>query len=63
MDLERLKDLVNVIGKQRLVLDLSCRKKVWNDNIRVISELGICITYSTTDILTLWHTCGIFVVT
>ncbi|XP_044466729.1 1-(5-phosphoribosyl)-5-[(5-phosphoribosylamino)methylideneamino] imidazole-4-carboxamide isomerase, chloroplastic isoform X2 [Mangifera indica] len=27
MDLERLKDLVNVIGKQRLVLDLSCRKK------------------------------------
>ncbi|KAH9738203.1 1-(5-phosphoribosyl)-5-((5-phosphoribosylamino)methylideneamino) imidazole-4-carboxamide isomerase [Citrus sinensis] len=27
MDLERLKDLVRVIGKQRLVLDLSCRKK------------------------------------
>lgn len=27
MDLERLKDLVRVVGKQRLVLDLSCRKK------------------------------------
>ncbi|KAJ0028585.1 hypothetical protein Pint_36013 [Pistacia integerrima] len=27
MDLERLKDLVCVVGKQRLVLDLSCRKK------------------------------------
>ncbi|PKI41961.1 hypothetical protein CRG98_037644 [Punica granatum] len=27
MDLERLKDLVHVVGKQRLVLDLSCRKK------------------------------------
>ncbi|CAK9152001.1 unnamed protein product [Ilex paraguariensis] len=27
MDLERLKELVGVVGKQRLVLDLSCRKK------------------------------------
>lgn len=27
MDLERLKDLVRVVGKRRLVLDLSCRKK------------------------------------
>ncbi|XP_054814776.1 1-(5-phosphoribosyl)-5-[(5-phosphoribosylamino)methylideneamino] imidazole-4-carboxamide isomerase, chloroplastic-like [Prosopis cineraria] len=27
MDLERLKDLVRVVGRQRLVLDLSCRKK------------------------------------
>ncbi|XP_030448954.1 1-(5-phosphoribosyl)-5-[(5-phosphoribosylamino)methylideneamino] imidazole-4-carboxamide isomerase, chloroplastic [Syzygium oleosum] len=27
MDLERLKDLVHVVGKGRLVLDLSCRKK------------------------------------
>ncbi|XXG62845.1 hypothetical protein AAC387_Pa05g1146 [Persea americana] len=27
MDLERLKQLVDMIGKQRLVLDLSCRKK------------------------------------
>ncbi|KAF2296461.1 hypothetical protein GH714_038289 [Hevea brasiliensis] len=27
MDLERLRDLVHVVGKQRLVLDLSCRKK------------------------------------
>ncbi|OVA09993.1 Histidine biosynthesis [Macleaya cordata] len=27
MELERLKDLVHVVGKQRLVLDLSCRKK------------------------------------
>ncbi|XP_019704596.1 1-(5-phosphoribosyl)-5-[(5-phosphoribosylamino)methylideneamino] imidazole-4-carboxamide isomerase, chloroplastic isoform X3 [Elaeis guineensis] len=28
MDLERLKHLVHMIGKQRLILDLSCRKKV-----------------------------------
>lgn len=27
MDLERLKDLVLVVGKERLVLDLSCRKR------------------------------------
>ncbi|PRQ43946.1 1-(5-phosphoribosyl)-5-((5-phosphoribosylamino)methylideneamino)imidazole-4-carboxamide isomerase [Rosa chinensis] len=27
MDLERLKDLVRVVGKERLVLDLSCRKR------------------------------------
>lgn len=27
MDLERLKDLVHAVGKHRLVLDLSCRKK------------------------------------
>ncbi|XP_050380123.1 1-(5-phosphoribosyl)-5-[(5-phosphoribosylamino)methylideneamino] imidazole-4-carboxamide isomerase, chloroplastic isoform X2 [Argentina anserina] len=27
MDLERLKDLVHVVGKERLVLDLSCRKR------------------------------------
>lgn len=33
MDLERLKGLVNVIGKQRLVLDLSCRKKVGNISV------------------------------
>lgn len=31
MDLERLKDLVHVVGKRRLVLDLSCRKKVQID--------------------------------
>ncbi|PNX97513.1 hypothetical protein L195_g020961, partial [Trifolium pratense] len=28
MDLERLKDLVRIVGKERLVLDLSCRRKV-----------------------------------
>lgn len=27
MDLERLKELVGIVGKRRLVLDLSCRKK------------------------------------
>ncbi|KFK36517.1 hypothetical protein AALP_AA4G134400 [Arabis alpina] len=27
IDLERLKDLVKIVGKQRLILDLSCRKK------------------------------------
>lgn len=33
MDLERLKLLVHMIGKQRLVLDLSCRKKVLNFHV------------------------------
>ena len=28
MDDERLKELVKLTGKERLVLDLSCRKKV-----------------------------------
>lgn len=28
VDMERLKALVGVVGKERLVLDLSCRKKV-----------------------------------
>ncbi|CAF1700175.1 1-(5-phosphoribosyl)-5-[(5-phosphoribosylamino)methylideneamino] imidazole-4-carboxamide isomerase, chloroplastic [Brassica napus] len=27
LDLERLKDLVKIVGKERLILDLSCRKK------------------------------------
>ncbi|XP_018514283.1 1-(5-phosphoribosyl)-5-[(5-phosphoribosylamino)methylideneamino] imidazole-4-carboxamide isomerase, chloroplastic [Brassica rapa] len=27
LDLERLKDLVKIVGEQRLILDLSCRKK------------------------------------
>lgn len=30
MDLERLKHLVNLIGKDNLILDLSCRKKVYD---------------------------------
>lgn len=30
LDLERLKDLVKIVGKERLILDLSCRKKVIN---------------------------------
>ncbi|KAF7138705.1 hypothetical protein RHSIM_Rhsim07G0247200 [Rhododendron simsii] len=29
MELQRLKELAHVVGKRRLVLDLSCRKKVW----------------------------------
>ena len=28
LDLERLKDLVKIVGKQRLILDVSCREKV-----------------------------------
>jgi hypothetical protein len=28
MNIERLRQLVELVGKQRLVLDLSCRKKV-----------------------------------
>ncbi|KAG4204804.1 hypothetical protein ERO13_A04G062600v2 [Gossypium hirsutum] len=36
MDLERLKGLVNVIGKQRLVLDLSCRKK--EDKYAIVTD-------------------------
>ncbi|XWS55999.1 hypothetical protein CRYUN_Cryun09bG0048800 [Craigia yunnanensis] len=35
MDLQRLKGLVHVVGKQRLVLDLSCRKK--EDKYAIVS--------------------------
>ncbi|KAL0309525.1 UNVERIFIED_CONTAM: 1-(5-phosphoribosyl)-5-[(5-phosphoribosylamino)methylideneamino] imidazole-4-carboxamide isomerase [Sesamum radiatum] len=30
VDFERLKELAHAVGRQRLVLDLSCRKKVNN---------------------------------
>lgn len=30
MDLERLKELSSLVGRKRLVLDLSCRKKAGN---------------------------------
>ncbi|XP_021289100.1 1-(5-phosphoribosyl)-5-[(5-phosphoribosylamino)methylideneamino] imidazole-4-carboxamide isomerase, chloroplastic isoform X2 [Herrania umbratica] len=36
MDLERLKGLVCVVGKQRLVLDLSCRKK--EDKYAIVTD-------------------------
>ncbi|XP_059463361.1 1-(5-phosphoribosyl)-5-[(5-phosphoribosylamino)methylideneamino] imidazole-4-carboxamide isomerase, chloroplastic [Corylus avellana] len=36
MDLERLKDLVHVVGKQRLVLDLSCRRK--EDKYAIVTD-------------------------
>ncbi|XP_039011674.1 1-(5-phosphoribosyl)-5-[(5-phosphoribosylamino)methylideneamino] imidazole-4-carboxamide isomerase, chloroplastic-like [Hibiscus syriacus] len=36
MDLQRLKSLVDVVGKQRLVLDLSCRKK--DDKYAIVTE-------------------------
>ncbi|KAB1222576.1 1-(5-phosphoribosyl)-5-[(5-phosphoribosylamino)methylideneamino] imidazole-4-carboxamide isomerase, chloroplastic [Morella rubra] len=36
MDLERLKDLVRVVGKQRLVLDLSCRRK--EDKYAIVTD-------------------------
>ncbi|KAJ7969108.1 1-(5-phosphoribosyl)-5-[(5-phosphoribosylamino)methylideneamino] imidazole-4-carboxamide isomerase, chloroplastic [Quillaja saponaria] len=36
MDLQRLKDLVCIIGKERLVLDLSCRKK--DDKYAVVTD-------------------------
>ncbi|RZC76666.1 hypothetical protein C5167_000812 [Papaver somniferum] len=46
MELERLKDLVRVVGKKRLVLDLSCRKKngkyaVVTDRWQKFSELYV----------------------
>ncbi|XP_062167360.1 1-(5-phosphoribosyl)-5-[(5-phosphoribosylamino)methylideneamino] imidazole-4-carboxamide isomerase, chloroplastic isoform X2 [Alnus glutinosa] len=36
MNLERLKDLVDVVGKQRLVLDLSCRRK--EDKYAIVTD-------------------------
>lgn len=36
IDLERLKDLVRIVGKQRLVLDLSCRKK--EDRYAIVTD-------------------------
>ncbi|KAF7115083.1 hypothetical protein RHSIM_RhsimUnG0066500 [Rhododendron simsii] len=32
MELQRLKELAHVVGKRRLVLDLSCRKKMWEQS-------------------------------
>lgn len=46
MDLERLKGLVRVVGKERLILDLSCRKKVPANikmNVHLCLDLeGVC---------------------
>ncbi|XP_022766098.1 1-(5-phosphoribosyl)-5-[(5-phosphoribosylamino)methylideneamino] imidazole-4-carboxamide isomerase, chloroplastic-like [Durio zibethinus] len=36
MDLQRLKGLVNIVGKRRLVLDLSCRKK--EDKYAIVTD-------------------------
>lgn len=41
MDLTRLKDLVRIVGKQRLVLDLSCRKKVLLF-VAIVAEFRSC---------------------
>lgn len=35
MDLERLKELASVVGRKRLVLDLSCRKKVFSFSVKL----------------------------
>lgn len=40
MDAERLKQLVDLIGKERLVLDLSCRKKVKQH----VSHCAVCLS-------------------
>lgn len=37
VDFERLKELTDTVGKQRLVLDLSCRKKVSLTHITYVS--------------------------
>ena len=38
IDLERLKLIVDKIGKERLVLDLSCRRKPNDDNYYVVTD-------------------------
>lgn len=35
MDLERLKALSSLVGRKRLVLDLSCRKKVFSFSMKL----------------------------
>lgn len=62
MDEERLKQLVKLTGKSRLVLDLSCRKKV--------NFLLTCLLYLSTksistfalsfhsNLLEVWQACG-----
>ena len=43
MDLGRLKDLVQIVGKQRLVLDLSCRKKVKMDPFLFLTRVKLVL--------------------
>jgi hypothetical protein len=45
MDAERLKQLVDLIGKERLVLDLSCRKKVKQQAVSHCEVCLSCIAY------------------
>jgi hypothetical protein len=45
MDAERLKQLVDLIGKERLVLDLSCRKKVKQQGVSHCEVCLSCISY------------------
>ncbi|KAF6172041.1 hypothetical protein GIB67_029459 [Kingdonia uniflora] len=54
MDLERLRDLVRLVGKQRLVLDLSCRKKdgqyaIVTDRWQKFSD--VCVNEKTLEFL------------
>lgn len=39
MDFDRLKELANAVGKGRLVLDLSCRKKVCSFLVKIFNVL------------------------
>ncbi|PRQ30672.1 1-(5-phosphoribosyl)-5-((5-phosphoribosylamino)methylideneamino)imidazole-4-carboxamide isomerase [Rosa chinensis] len=39
MDLERLKDLVRIVGKERLVLDLSCKYAIVTDRWQQFSDV------------------------
>ncbi|KAL6988416.1 Phosphoribosylformimino-5-aminoimidazole carboxamide ribotide isomerase [Sarracenia purpurea var. burkii] len=57
MDLPRLKELVRVVGKQRLVLDLSCRKKEGNYVIvtdRWQKFTDVCLDQKVLDFLAIY---------
>ena len=49
MNIERLTQLVELVGKQRLVLDLSCRKKVRNSSciksLKYVNALNISANF------------------
>lgn len=64
MDLERLKELSSLVGRKRLVLDLSCRKKVFSFSMKLpfIKKIKLkryphfCAPRKTRSFILVWKT-------